>query len=149
MANGGRQLFCRVITPQRMVFDGQADRVVVRISDGELGVLADHAPVVSTVVPWDVRILQGDETTVFATSYGFFRVADNLVQILVEEAQAAEEIDIDQAEHQVEQAERELSEISEAAEDEEDVDRIREDIERRRRIGENFARVAREYREDS
>lgn len=148
MADDGRQLFCRVITPQRMVFDGQADRVVVRVFDGEIGVLADHAPVVSTVVPWDVRILQGDETTVFGTSYGFFRVADNLVQILVEEALSPEEIDIDEAEHRVEKAERELSELSEAAEDGEDVDRIREDIERRRRVGENFARVARKYAEN-
>ena len=142
----GRQLFCRVITPQQTIFDGEVDRVIARIADGEIGVLVDHAPTISTVEIGDVRILQGDETTVYATSDGFFKVSENLVQVLVEEAIEAGEIDVDEAEDRVERAERELSEISESGE-EEDLDRKRKDIERRRRIGENFTRVARTYGE--
>ncbi len=142
----GRQLFCRVITPQRTIFDGEVDRVIARIADGEIGVLVDHAPTISTVEIGDVRILQGDETTVYATSDGFFKVSENLVQILVEEAIEASEIDVDDAEDRVEQAERDLSELSESGE-EEDLERVRKDIERRRRIGENFTRVARTYGE--
>ena len=69
----GRQLFCRVITPQRIIFDGEVDRVIARIADGELGVLVDHAPTISTVEIGDVRILQGDETTIYATSDGFLQ----------------------------------------------------------------------------
>jgi F-type H+-transporting ATPase subunit epsilon len=147
VASDGRQLFCRVITPQDTVFDGEVDRVITRIFDGEIGVLVDHAPTISTVEPGDVRILQGDETTVYATSDGFFKVSENLVQILVEEAILAEEIDVSAAENRVQEAEQELSELGEDDEEGEELDRHRKDIERRRSIGENYTRVARKYGE--
>ena len=140
----GRQLFCRIITPEQMIFDDQVDLVVARIADGEIGVLVDHAPVVSTAEIGDVRIHQGDERHVFATSDGFFKVSENLVQILVEEAVPVEEIDVGEAENRVEEAERELSELSG-----EDLEEAREEIERRERIGENLVRVARRYGEES
>jgi F-type H+-transporting ATPase subunit epsilon len=140
----GRQLFCRIITPQETVFDGEADLVVARIADGELGVLVDHAPVVSTVEIGDVRITQGDDKLIYATSDGFFKVSENLVQILVEEAVPAGEIDVDEAENRVEEAARELSEL---AGEEEDVEDRRREAERRQRIGENLVRVARRYGE--
>ena len=138
----GRQLFCRVITPEQVIFDGEADMVVARIADGDIGVLVDHQPVVSTVEIGAVRINQDDERHVYATSDGFFKVSENLVQVLVGEAVAADEIDVQGAENRVEEADRELSEISEEAEDS---DRARGEIERRRMIGENLLRVARKY----
>ena len=140
----GRQLYCRVITPERMIFDDQVDMVITRIADGQIGVLVDHAPTVSTVEIGDVRINQGEERHVYATSDGFFKVSENLVQILVEEATPAGEIDADEAQSRIEEAEQELSGLSEG-DDEEDVERKRAGIERRRRMGENLARVAREY----
>ena len=139
----GRQLFCRVITPQEVIYDGEADLVVLRIADGDIGVMRDHAPVVSTVEPREVRITQDDEKYVYATSDGFFKVSENLVQILVEEAVAPDEIDVDEAESRVEDAENELSELSE----DEESERQRADIERRRQGAENLVRVAREYGE--
>jgi F-type H+-transporting ATPase subunit epsilon len=139
----GRQLFCRVITPEKVIYDGEADMVVARIADGDIGVKRDHAPVVSTVEPREVRIYQDDEKYVFATSDGFFKVSENLVQILVEEAAVPEEIDVDEAESRVENAENELSELS----DDEESERQRAEIERRRQVAENLVRVAREYGE--
>src|ERR671916_758130 len=138
----GRQLFCRVITPEEIIYDGEADLVVARIADGDLGVMVDHAPLVSSVVIGEVRIREGEEQHVYATSDGFFKVSENLVQVLVEEGVSSEEIDVDAAGNRVEEAERELSEVSEDAEDR---DRVREEMERRRRIGENLVRVARKY----
>jgi F-type H+-transporting ATPase subunit epsilon len=135
----GRQLFCRIITPEQTIFDGEADLVIARIADGEIGVLVDHAPTVSTVEIGDVRIHQDDERHVFATSDGFFKVSENLVQILVEEAVPAGEIDVDEAENRVEEESREISE--------EDAEDRRREAERRQRIGENLVRVARRYGE--
>ena len=140
----GRQLFCRVITPEQVLYDGEADLVVARIADGDIGVNVDHAPVVSTVEPREVRIYQDDDRYVFATSDGFFKVSENLVQILVEEAAPPDEIDVDEAENRVEEAENELSEITE---EDEEAERQREEIERREKIAENLVRVAREYGE--
>jgi F-type H+-transporting ATPase subunit epsilon len=141
----GRQLFCRVITPERVIYDGEADMVIARIADGDIGVLVDHQPIVSTVEIGAVQINEDDERHVFATSDGFFKVSENLVQVLVEEAVPAGEIDVDEAESRVEEAENELSEVSE--DDEEEGERQRKEIERRRKIGENLARVAREHGE--
>ncbi|HLL98297.1 MAG TPA: ATP synthase F1 subunit epsilon [Rubrobacteraceae bacterium] len=132
----GRQLFCRIITPERPVFDDEADLVIVRIADGEIGVLVDHAPTVSTVEIGDVRIRQGEEWSIYATSDGFFKVSENLVQVLVEEAIPVAEIDVGEAENRVEEAERDLSEVP---------DEGREEIERRQRVGENLVRVARRF----
>jgi F-type H+-transporting ATPase subunit epsilon len=140
----GRQLFCRVITPEEVIYDGEADLVIARIADGDLGVLVDHSPLVSTVEVGEVRIRENDEQHVYATSDGFFKVSDNLVQLLVEEAVSAEDIDVDAAENRVEEAEKDLSAVSEEAEDR---DRVVAEIERRQRMGENLVRVARKYSE--
>jgi F-type H+-transporting ATPase subunit epsilon len=140
-SGGGRQLFCRVIEPERVLYEGEADLVVARIADGDIGVMVDHAPVVSMVEIGAVRIMQDDQRYVFATSDGFFKVSENLVQILVEEATPPDEIDVSEAESRVEEAENELSEIPE------DDERRQSEVERRRAIGENLARVAREYGE--
>ena len=132
----GRQLFCRIITPEQPIFDDEADLVIVRIADGEIGVLVDHAPTVSTVQIGDVRIRQGEEWSIYATSDGFFKVSENLVQVLVEEAVPVEEIDVGEAENRVEEAERMLSEVP---------DEERAEIERRQRVGENLVWVARRH----
>ena len=141
---GGRQLFCRVITPEEVVYDGEASLVIARIADGDLGVLVDHSPLVSTVEIGEVRIRENDEQLVYATSDGFFKVSENLVQVLVEEAVSVEEIDVDEAENRVEEAEKELSEVPEEAEDR---DRLVAEITRRQRMGENLVRLARKYGE--
>jgi F-type H+-transporting ATPase subunit epsilon len=137
----GRQLFCRIITPEEMIFDGQADLVVARIADGEIGVLVDHAPVVSTVEFGEVRITEGDDKHIYATSDGFFKVSENLVQVLVEEAVPAGEIDVGEAENRIEEAEREISELA----GEEDAEDRRREAERRQKMGENLVHVARKY----
>jgi F-type H+-transporting ATPase subunit epsilon len=142
-AREGRQLFCRIITPEEMIFDGEADLVVARIADGEIGVLVDHAPVVSTVEFGEVRITEGEEKHIYATSDGFFKVSENLVQVLVEEAVPVGEIDVGEAENRVEEAEREISELV----GEEDAEARRWEAERRQKMGENLVHVARKYRE--
>jgi F-type H+-transporting ATPase subunit epsilon len=139
----GRQLFCRIITPEETIFDSEASLVVARIADGEIGILVDHAPLVSTVEFGEVRITEGDEKHIFATSDGFFKVSENLVQILVEEAVPAGEIDTGEAENRVEEAEKEISELA----GEEDTEARRREAERRQRMGENLVHVARKYGE--
>ena len=128
-------------SPQ-IIYDGEANLIIARIADGDLGVLVDHSPLVSTVEVGEVRIKEGEEQLVYATSDGFFKVSENLVQVLVEEAVSVEDIDVNAAEDRVEEAERELSEVSEEAEDR---DRVVAEIERRQRMGENLVRLARKY----
>ena len=137
----GRQLFCRVITPEEVIYDGEAELVIARIADGDIGVLVDHSPLVSTVEAGEVRIRENDEQRVYATSDGFFKVSENLVQVLVEEA-VSPRTSTSMRRRTASRRQRELSEVSEEAEDR---DRVLEEIRRRQRTGENFVRVARKY----
>lgn len=143
----GRQLYCRIITPEKMVFDGEVKLVKLRIADGDIGIMADHQPIVSTVGVRGVEVVEeNDERRTFATSDGFFKVSENLVQILVEEAAEDSEIDVDAAENRVEQAENDLAELSSSSEDEDETRRRREALERERAIGETFARIGKKER---
>lgn len=141
MSEERRQLFCRVVEPERVVFDGRADMVISRIADGDLAVMADHAPTIATLKPRETRIRVGDEWTIFATSDGFFKVSENLVQILVEEALAPEEIDVEESERAIEEVQQEISEATGA----EDARRRIEEAERRQAIYENRVTVARRH----
>ena len=141
------QLFCRVATPEKVVYEGEADLVIARIADGYIGILANHAPSASTVEPGEVRVRQDGDRHIFAASAGFFKMSGNMVQILVEEAVPADEIDVDEAESRIEEAEQELSDLSPNGRGEEE-GRRRAEIERRRSIAENLVHVARKYAED-
>jgi F-type H+-transporting ATPase subunit epsilon len=137
-----RQLYCRIITPEEVVFDEEVDLVVARIADGDIGVMVDSAPIVSTVGVRDVRITQGDEKHVFATSDGFFKVSENLVQILVEEAVAAEDIDVSAAEERYSEVDNRISGLPDDSEEHEAELRA---AEHERLMAENLLRVGREH----
>lgn len=139
----GRTLFCRIITPEQTVFDGEVERVIATVSDGEIGVLPDHAPLIATTKIGSVRISQGDDYIVFATSDGFFKTSENLVQVLVEEAVRATEIDVEAADTRVADAERSAEEFS--GEGEDDIKKRQAAMDKERQMGENLAHVARKY----
>ena len=90
-----------------------------------------------------MRITEGEEKQIYATSDDFFKVSENLVQIHVEEAVPAGEIDVNEAENRVEEAEREISGLA----GEEDAEARRREAERRQKMGENLVHVARKYGE--
>ena len=79
--------------------------VVTRTTDGELGILPNHAPLLGTLVNGTVQVHQeGGEDVVAVVHGGFLSVADNRVGILAEEAALATEIDLAEAERDLERA---------------------------------------------
>lgn len=94
-----------LVAADRTVWTGEATMVVTRTADGELGILAHHAPLLGTLVDGTVQIRrEGGEEVVAVVHGGFLSVADNRVGILAEEAELAEEIDLAEAERALEQA---------------------------------------------
>jgi F-type H+-transporting ATPase subunit epsilon len=77
-----------VISPERTVFEGEADQVVVPAWDGELGILRGHAPLLALLGEGEVRIKQGGSDQRFKIKGGFLQVADNMVTVLSERAEA-------------------------------------------------------------
>lgn len=83
-----------LVAADRVVWSGQASEVLARTVDGDLGVLANHSPLLSLLVPGVVEItpLEG-EVVRAAIDSGFLSVADNHVSILSEDAFLASEVD--------------------------------------------------------
>jgi F-type H+-transporting ATPase subunit epsilon len=75
-----------VISPERVLFEGQATSVLAPGHDGELGILSNHAPLM-TVLGNGVLSLQGDGGAQrFQVEGGFLQVVDNVVRVVTETA---------------------------------------------------------------
>ena len=77
-----------VISPERTIYDGEADSVVAPAWDGELGILRGHAPLMALLGEGDVRVRNGGKTEHFHVEGGFLQVVDNVVTVLSERAEA-------------------------------------------------------------
>jgi F-type H+-transporting ATPase subunit epsilon len=88
-----------LVSVERPIWSGEASAVYARTSEGEIGVLPGHAPLLGALAPgWLVRILQADgvEQKV-AVHGGFLSVREDGVSVLAEMAEAADEIDVARA----------------------------------------------------
>jgi F-type H+-transporting ATPase subunit epsilon len=94
-----------VVSADRVVWTGEATFVVARTPDGEIGVLRNHAPVLSVLVPGRVELVTVDNQRVRAVvDGGFLSVANNRVSILSGHAELADEIDVARARQDLEAA---------------------------------------------
>lgn len=93
-----------LVAPDRLVWSGEAAFVLARTADGEIGILRDHAPVLSVLDPGAVVIRdEAGNTQVAAVDGGFLSVANNRVSILSEHAEMADDVDLESARRDVEQ----------------------------------------------
>ena len=97
-----------ILTPDRRVLQTQADSVVVPAADGELGILAHHAPLLAQLKEGEIRLRTGNDTQFFAVSGGFVEVQNNHVMVMAETAEMAHEIDVERARQAVERAKADL-----------------------------------------
>ena len=98
-----------MITPDGPVFEGEAEIVVVPGSAGELGIMANHAPLVSSLKPGELHVtdMQGQRHE-FATDGGFVEVRKNETLVLVGEAVPRDQIDAGEARARLERAQAQL-----------------------------------------
>ncbi len=138
MADGAVHTFSlSVVTPEGSAYEGEAERLIVPGADGEIGVLARHAPLVAMLKAGEVRIKADGDWTSFAAGPGFFQVQKDRAIVLVDDAVRAEDIDVAQAEREAEEA-RALIERADAGEEE--IDRWQ--AEQRLRHAENKLELA-------
>jgi F-type H+-transporting ATPase subunit epsilon len=93
-----RTFAVEIVSPERRLARVQARSLQVPASDGSLGILAGHAPLVTLVVPGVVRVVDdaGREQK-FAVGEGFLEVDAAGVRVLVDSAERPEEIDVERA----------------------------------------------------
>ncbi|ETK33856.1 ATP synthase subunit epsilon [Microbispora sp. ATCC PTA-5024] len=85
-----------VVSPEREIWTGEADMVIAKTVDGEIGIMPGHAPVLGVLVEGGVlRVKRGAEADLVAAVHGgFISVADNDVSILAEAAELGSEVDV-------------------------------------------------------
>ncbi len=98
-------LHVELVAADRTVWSGEATMVIARTVEGEVGVLKDHAPLLSLLTDATVEITaDGGETVVAVVDGGFISVANNRVSILSERALLAEDIKVDEARAELDEA---------------------------------------------
>ncbi len=99
-----------IVTVERQVFGEEVDMVIAPGVEGELGILPQHAPLITALREGELRIKQGTEERSFAIGGGYLEVLEDQVTVLADSAERAEEIDVARAEAARERAERLLKE---------------------------------------
>jgi F-type H+-transporting ATPase subunit epsilon len=87
-----------LVAADRLVWSGEATSVLARTTEGDVGVLPNHAPMLSLMVDGIVDVTTADgETWIAAVDAGFLSVAGNRISILSEHAEMSHEIDLEKA----------------------------------------------------
>ena len=98
-------LHVELVAADRLVWSGEATMVIARTTEGDVGILPHHAPMLSLMVDGvvDVQTAEG-ETWVAAVDAGFLSIANNRISILSEHAEMSHEIDLEKARTELERA---------------------------------------------
>jgi F-type H+-transporting ATPase subunit epsilon len=105
-----------LVSADRLVWSGEATRVIARTTEGDVGILANHAPMLSLLVESVVDVTTSDnETWIAAVDSGFLSVANNLVSILADKAEMSHDIDLESARADLDRAHTQGSDEDEAA----------------------------------
>ena len=123
------KLRLKIITPDRLVFDGEVSELVAPGQMGEFGVLPGHVPFLSVLFPGRIRFKteESGETTLIIHG-GLADVKDDTVSVLTDQSEDPEEVDVVAAKKDAEIFQRELDELQDAEASE------REELDKRLRI---------------
>jgi F-type H+-transporting ATPase subunit epsilon len=113
VADERRTFDVSLVTPEGAAFEGEVEMLVVPGDDGEIGVLARHAPLVAMLKAGSTRVWvrRDGDVREFATGPGFFKVEQDRALALVDDAVDAQHIDAERAQSQLEDARRELERV--------------------------------------
>jgi F-type H+-transporting ATPase subunit epsilon len=107
-----------VLTPEGEVWEGEVQQVSTRTEVGELGILANHAPLLAALRPTELRLHVSDsEVKRYAQAHGWLQIFGNRARLLVEEAIPPEDLDSGVLKEQLSDAERRQSESEEGSAD--------------------------------
>jgi F-type H+-transporting ATPase subunit epsilon len=87
-----------IVTPERIVYSDSVNMVIARATDGDLGILPGHAPLVAGMDVWPLRVLKDDGERQISVCGGFIEVRPDKVTILASCAELPDEIDVKRAE---------------------------------------------------
>jgi F-type H+-transporting ATPase subunit epsilon len=99
-----------IVTPEKIFYEGEVVSLIVPGSEGYLGVLTDHAPLITGVIPGKVTIRdKSDQDLELAVSYGFFEVSSNHATLLADSIEFVSDIDLERARDALKRARERLA----------------------------------------
>lgn len=102
---------CEIVSQDRMVYEGDVDIVVLPGTDGEMGVLPHHAPLLTTLKFGLIKVRTKSDEQVFTVAGGVAEIQPDIVTVLADSAENVLEIDIARAETARKRAEEALSSV--------------------------------------
>jgi F-type H+-transporting ATPase subunit epsilon len=110
------ELNARVLTPEGEVFTGEVEQLSTRTAVGEIGILANHVPVLARLLPTELRLHMPDgEVRRWAQAEGWLQVFANRATVLVGEAIPPENLDTGELRSRIEDADARLRESEEGS----------------------------------
>jgi F-type H+-transporting ATPase subunit epsilon len=98
-----------IVTPEKVFYEDEVTSLIAPGSEGYLGVLTNHAPLITGLVPGKLTVKDGDNQEVnFAISAGFMEVFKNQVTILADSVEFVKDIDVERAKKALERARQRL-----------------------------------------
>jgi F-type H+-transporting ATPase subunit epsilon len=101
---------CEIVSQDRQLFEGDVDIVIAPGVNGEMGILPNHAPLLSTLKFGFLKLRHGGEEEIFTIAGGIIEVQPTIVTVLADTAENIEEIDVVRAEAARERAQKTLQE---------------------------------------
>ncbi len=101
---------CEIVSQDRMIYEGDADSVLIPGTEGEMGILPNHAPLLSTLAFGVIKVRSQGREDVFTVAGGVVEVQPDIVTVLADRAENVREIDIARAESARARAEKFLAE---------------------------------------
>ena len=112
MADLPGKISLTVVTRERRIVDATVDEVILPATDGEIGVLPGHTPLLATLKIGVLRYRTGTKVERLVISWGFAEVLSDRVIVLAEKGVLPGEIDAASAEEERRRAEREMQDLS-------------------------------------
>jgi len=106
------KLRLELVTPYKRVLSEEVDEVTAPGALGEFGVLPDHTPLLTTLKVGELTYKKGTQTFHVAVNWGYVEIEDNVVTVLVETAEPADQIDLERAKAALGRAEQALKTLS-------------------------------------
>ena len=100
----------QIITPEKTAYEGKIEQVTLPTADGEITILANHIPLISTMKHGELTIKNGGEEITMAVCNGFIEVKKNRIIIMTDIAERAEDIDEKRAQEAKKRAQESLKE---------------------------------------
>ena len=112
----GENVNVRILTPEGQVFDGEVEQLSTRTAVGEIGILANHVPVLARLRPTELRLhMPGGDVQRWAQAEGWLQVFANRATVLVGEAIPPESLDTSELRSRIEDADARLRESEEGS----------------------------------